>query len=437
MATNSNNNINSSSAGNDPFDLSWIFQSNDSNVDLNHVGSLTGSGLNLNDLSLGHRQLGMVTSMTTEVRRTYVSPRPCHQSTSFSLHDETLTHEVVKTTHFFAPPSMMDHFMFSSNSGVGNQGTLPTNISVRIQEQGQAAAVSNFQPNSSVRFQGGTLPSSSIQPTSGNQPAEQSQPVARNQRSRSAHEVIDVDAYDSDVRDNSSRASENQPHWPNMQVRNDVFFENLSMNPVNHGSGNINVPINGGIHENSANANDPQLDNTGQDGGRGRGRGRGHGRGRSTDQDGMADSFPPQNRGVGSGRGRDRGRGRGQGRKNDGRIHCLPRGDNGGYYCPFPECQNLVFQTTQGFVAHASSIHHSAETSEERQRRNEARFGKRKLSLSLTKCGISVMPDKLNFKPVKLGENQSNSKWENDGERTIAVGSQDIKPRILLGININ
>ncbi|OMO69370.1 hypothetical protein CCACVL1_19542 [Corchorus capsularis] len=197
-----------------------------------------------------------------------------------------------------------------------------------------------------------------------------------NKNSSSTYEVIDVNAYDSEVYSNSSRANENQLHWLN-QVKNDVIYENPSINLAKHGSTSINASVNSGVRENSINA-------------------------------------------------------------NDGRIHSLPRGDNGGYYCPLLDCENLVFQTTQEFAAHASSTHHSAETSEERQRRDEARFGKRKLSLGLTKGGISVMPDKLNFKSIKLGKNQSNSQWENDGGRAnIAVGGQDIKPRILPGININ
>ncbi|OMP07684.1 hypothetical protein COLO4_07142 [Corchorus olitorius] len=289
MAANSNNTNFFSSAGNDPFDLSWLFQSNDSNAGLNHASSSSGFGLNNNDLSLGHGQLGMVTSVMTEVRRTYVSPRYGHQSASFPLPDGTLTHEVVKTTRFFAPPSTIDR-MFASNFGVGNQrSTLPTNVGVRIQEQGQAAtvsdfqpnsgvfnqeqpargqpmepnmfnsiagvinhgslpansfciqghgqttAVSSFQPNSSVRYQGGTFPNNTVfinqeQPASVSQLAEQSQSIVTNQphqalnilknankSSSNAHEVIDVDAYDSEVHGNSSRASENQPHWPNQR----------------------------------------------------------------------------------------------------------------------------------------------------------------------------------------------------------------------------
>ncbi|OMO81617.1 hypothetical protein CCACVL1_12339 [Corchorus capsularis] len=56
MAANSNNSS-FSLAGNDPFDLSWLFLSNDTNVDMNHVGSSSGSGLNNNDWSLDDGQL--------------------------------------------------------------------------------------------------------------------------------------------------------------------------------------------------------------------------------------------------------------------------------------------------------------------------------------------------------------------------------------------
>ncbi|OMO81619.1 hypothetical protein CCACVL1_12341 [Corchorus capsularis] len=49
MAANSNNKNSFSSAGNDPFDLSWLFQCNDSNVGMNHVGSSSTSGQNNND----------------------------------------------------------------------------------------------------------------------------------------------------------------------------------------------------------------------------------------------------------------------------------------------------------------------------------------------------------------------------------------------------
>ncbi|OMO69115.1 hypothetical protein CCACVL1_19651 [Corchorus capsularis] len=286
MAANSNNNTNSfSSAGNNPFDLSWLFQYNDSNASLNNPSSSSRSGLNL-----GHGQLGRVTSVTTEVRRTYVSPQSGHQSASFPVPDGTVTYEVVRSTRFFVPPSTMDH-TFVSSSGVGNQGsTLPTNVGVFNQEQQAGAGQPAEQSQPVVRNQFNMLASTSnlnrnqvnLSSSAGVRILEQGQqPIMRNQphralnifnnvnqRSNIAHEVIDVDAYDNEVCGNSSRASENQSHRPNIQVKNDAFSENPSMNLANHGSDDINVPINGGIHENSANASDPLLDNAGH--GRGR-----------------------------------------------------------------------------------------------------------------------------------------------------------------------